>query len=95
MILMTIDQIAIAVLGALAAWLSQERRESLRRWACIFGMLGQPFWFYASWKAEQAGIFIVSLLYALAWMRGLWVHWIRPPKPSGLSTIVLPPESRM
>jgi hypothetical protein len=41
-------------------------------------MLGQPCWFYASWKAEQWGIFAVSVLYALAWMKGLWIHWIRP-----------------
>ena len=66
------------MLGAAAAWLSQARSESFRRWACIFGMLGQPFWFYASWKAEQWGIFAVSVLYALAWMKGLWIHWIRP-----------------
>ncbi|WP_313330367.1 hypothetical protein [Comamonas sp.] len=75
---MQIDQVAIAVLGAAAAWLSQARSESFRRWACIFGMLGQPFWFYASWKTEQWGIFAVSVLYALAWMKGLWIHWIRP-----------------
>ncbi|MFA9287555.1 hypothetical protein ACCQ08_22440 [Comamonas sp. SY3] len=75
---MQIDQVAIAVLGAAAAWLSQARAESFRRWACIFGMLGQPFWFYASWKAEQWGIFAVSVLYALAWMKGLWIHWIQP-----------------
>ncbi|MDB5845709.1 MAG: hypothetical protein JWP79_3019, partial [Polaromonas sp.] len=43
---MAIDQIGIALFGALAVWLSQERRESYRRWACIFGMLGQPFWLY-------------------------------------------------
>ncbi|MGE8448905.1 MAG: hypothetical protein ACN6O1_22070 [Comamonas sp.] len=77
---MQIDQVAIAVLGAAAAWLSQARSESFRRWACIFGMLGQPFWFYASWKAEQWGIFAVSVLYALAWMKGLWIHWIRPTR---------------
>ena len=35
---MQIDQIAIAVLGAAAAWLSQARSEAFRRWACIFGM---------------------------------------------------------
>ncbi len=49
---MKIDQIAIPILGALAAWCSQERRESWRRWTCIFGIVGQPFWFWASWKAE-------------------------------------------
>lgn len=88
------DQIAIAILGALAAWLSQARAESFRRWACIFGMLGQPFWFYASWKAQQWGIFAVSVLYAMAWMKGLWVHWIRPARgrKSGIGTIQLAPE---
>lgn len=75
---MPIDQIAIPVLGALAAWLSQERRPRLQRWACIFGLIGQPFWFWASWKAEQWGIFAVSVLYGAAWLRGLWVYWIRP-----------------
>lgn len=75
---MEIDQIAIALFGAFAAWCSQERRESWRRWACIFGMLGQPFWFYASWKASQWGIFAVSVLYGAAWLRGLWVYWLAP-----------------
>ncbi|MBB6578486.1 hypothetical protein HNP33_002568 [Comamonas odontotermitis] len=95
---MQIDQIAIAVLGAAAAWLSQARSEAFRRWACIFGMLGQPFWFYASWNAEQWGIFVVSVLYALAWMKGLWNHWIRPT-PSDMAaekigTIQFVPEAK-
>ena len=92
---MQIDQIAIAVLGALAAWLSQARADSVRRWACIFGMLGQPFWFYASWNAGQWGIFVVSILYALAWMKGLWIYWIKPKRnrpSSRLGTIQLAPE---
>ena len=92
---MPIDQIAIAVLGALAAWLSQARAESFRRWACVFGMLGQPFWFYASWQADQWGIFTVSVLYALAWMKGLWTYWIKPNRAgraSRLGTIQLAPE---
>jgi hypothetical protein len=73
-----IEQAAIAVLGAAAAWLSQERRSSWRRWACIFGMLGQPFWLYATWKAGQLGMFVLSIVYAVAWMRGIWVNWISP-----------------
>ena len=94
---MYIDQIAIALLGASAAWLSQARTESFRRWACIFGMLGQPFWFYASWQADQWGIFAVSVMYALAWMKGLWAYWIRPirQKPvAGLGTFQFVPETK-
>ena len=85
---MQIDQIAIAVLGAGAAWLSQARAESFRRWACVFGMLGQPFWFYASWQADQWGIFAVSVLYALAWMKGLWTYWIGPVRSASAGEVV-------
>lgn len=92
---MSFDQIAIAILGAAAAWLSQARGENARRWACIFGMLGQPFWFYASWKVGQWGVFAVSMLYALAWMKGVWVYWIRPRPATGVGTILLSPDSRL
>ena len=76
--LLSLDQIAIAFSGVVAVWLTQDKRESWRRWACIFGMLGQPFWFYAAWKAEQWGIFALCTLYTYAWARGLWTHWLNP-----------------
>jgi hypothetical protein len=75
---LSLDQIAIAVSGVIAVWLTQDRRESWRRWAPIFGMLGQPFWFYAAWKAEQWGIFALCALYTYAWARGFWTHWLNP-----------------
>jgi hypothetical protein len=75
---MGLDQIGIAFSGVIAVWLTQDKRESWRRWACIFGMLGQPFWFYAAWKAEQWGIFALCMLYTYAWARGFLVHWLRP-----------------
>ena len=52
---MVLDQLAILVTGVIAVWLTQHKRECWRRWACIFGLLAQPFWFYAAWKAEQWG----------------------------------------
>lgn len=70
------EQIGIALTGATAVFLSQDRRESWRRWACIFGMAGQPFWFYATFKAEQWGMFALCVLYALAWARGIKTHWL-------------------
>ena len=75
---MPVEQVAIALLGAAAVWLSQDRRASWRRWACIFGLMSQPFWLYATWKAEQSVMFVLSGIYAVAWMRGAWVSWIKP-----------------
>ena len=40
--------------------------------------LGQPFWFYATWKAGQWGIFALCTLYTYAWARGVWTHWLSP-----------------
>lgn len=40
--------------------------------------MSQPFWLYATWKAEQSGMFVLSGIYAVAWMRGAWVSWIKP-----------------
>jgi len=91
---MTFDQIAIALLGSLAAWLSQARGKSWRKWAPVFGMLGQPFWFYASWQTEQWGIFAVSIIYAGAWARGLWVYWISPRREHGTEPIQLVPRRK-
>lgn len=69
------EQIAIALLCVTAVFLSQDALESRRRWAPIFGLLGQPFWFYATWKAEQWGIFALCFLYTFSWARGLWTYW--------------------
>ena len=70
-----LDQIAILLTGVIAVWLTQDKRVSWRRWAPIFGLLAQPFWFYAAWKADQWGIFAIATLYTYAWARGVWTHW--------------------
>lgn len=70
-----IEQIGIMVCGLTAVFLSQDSREDWRKWACIFGLCGQPFWFYATWKAGQWGIFGLSFLYAYSWFRGVRTYW--------------------
>lgn len=72
-----IEQIAIGLCGVAAVFLSQDARASRRRYACLFGLAAQPFWFLATWKAGQYGIFALSFLYAFSWARGFWMHWIR------------------
>ncbi len=75
-----LDQIVIAVTGVPAVWLSQDSRHKWRRWSCVLGVVGQPFWFYAAWKAEQWGIFALCFLYSYAWGRGVWNNWIKVSK---------------
>ena len=41
-----IEQLAIALTGVTAIVLIQSGSERLRRFACLFGLAGQPAWFY-------------------------------------------------
>lgn len=71
------EQIAIALTGVVAIWLSQDRRENWRKFACLFGMAGQPFWFYTSWSAQQWGIFVLRFFYTwAAWFKGVRQFWL-------------------
>jgi hypothetical protein len=38
-----IEQIGIVLFGVIAVWLTQDERADRRRFACLFGMAGQPF----------------------------------------------------
>jgi|GEM_PF-3142161 len=72
-----IEQFAIALFGVTAIWLSQSEHEGRRKWASVFGLIGQPFWFYAAWVTGQWGIFFLSFLYTAAWFKGFRTHWLR------------------
>lgn len=73
-----IEQTIIVACGIASVWLSQDTRHAWRRWACIIGLTAQPFWLFATWKAEQWGIFALTFVYAAGWCRGIWNFWIRP-----------------
>lgn len=90
-----ITQPAIALLSSVAVWLTQMHSRKAQRIAPILGMLSQPFWFYAAWSSEQWGVFVACVVCALAWAKGLWVHWIAPRPSSGVGIVTLPPEIRL
>ena len=75
-----VAQIGIAIFGVTAIWLSQQSCHKRRRWACIFGLASQPFWFYSAWVAEQYGIFALSFLYAWSWGVGFKNNWLNSPE---------------
>jgi hypothetical protein len=70
-------------------------RQRFQRWACIVGLVSQPFWFWSVWVSGQWGVGVVAVVCALAWLKGLWIHWLAPRPTSGLSILQLPPESRL
>jgi nicotinamide riboside transporter PnuC len=89
--LWSLDQIAIAVFGALAVWLSQSTHETARRCACLAGLAAQPLAFYTAWQAQHWGGLLLALVFTLAWVRGLWVHWLAPRRQAGVGTIQMVP----
>lgn len=72
-----IAQIMIAATGVIAVFLTQQKNAEMKRYACLFGMAGQPFWFYAAWTADQWGIFILCLFYTYSWGLGIKNYWLR------------------
>lgn len=70
-----IVQIFIAVTELIAIWLLQDQRKSHRKFAPVFGILGQPFWFYSSYQADQWGAFILCFFFTAAWIKGLKDYW--------------------
>lgn len=75
---LSLDQLGIALTGVTAIWLSQDPRETVRRWSSVLGLLGQPFWFWAAYKAAQWGIFGLCFLYTWSWARGFRTYWVTP-----------------
>lgn len=73
-----IAQVIIACTGVTAVWLSQSPKQSMRRWACVLGLISQPAWFFTVAVNGQFGLFIVAIVYTFAWSRGFYYHWVLP-----------------
>lgn len=71
-----IAQFAIALFGVTAIFLSQSSDAKQRKFACLFGLISQPFWFWSAISAEQWGIFMLCCFYTVAWARGVKTNWL-------------------
>lgn len=73
-----IMQVAIAVLGGLAIFLTQQKYEGLKKYACIFGLLSQPLFILSTFEHAQWGMFALALFYTWSWTLGFYNFWIHP-----------------
>jgi len=70
------EQIFIAFTGVTAIWLTQQKKEEWKKYACLFGLAGQPFWFYSAYTSESWGIFTLVLFYTYFWLLGVKNNWL-------------------
>lgn len=81
-----ISQVGIVLFGLVAVYLTQDKREERRKWACIFGLLSQPFWFISAASNNQPGVLFISFVYALIWLKGFYTNWVVPYVDSNKTT---------
>lgn len=69
------EQYVITLTSSIAIFLSQSTNCNLSRYACFFGLAGQPFWMFTAMSHDQWGIFMSSIVFTCAWLKGLMNHW--------------------
>jgi hypothetical protein len=63
-------QIAIAVLS-LTAITMVSSTGPLHRWGFVVGLISQPLWLVATWRARQWGMLVLSMFYVIVWIQGI------------------------
>jgi hypothetical protein len=58
--------------------LTQLSNKECQRYACIVGIIGQPFCLYAMFVAGELGMLVVALLVTFGWFIGIKNYWIKP-----------------
>lgn len=73
-----IEQFFIAATELVAMYLMQSTKYTDRKYSSIFGLLGQPFWFYASFTNQQWGSFIIGFFFTALWLKNFKYYWLSP-----------------
>jgi hypothetical protein len=63
-------QIAIAVLS-FAAIVMVSSTGPLHRWGFVVGLISQPLWILANYRARQWGMFVLAIFYVGVWVQGI------------------------
>lgn len=70
-------QLAIMLTGAVAIFLTQQSNEKLKRYACFFGVVGEPFWIYTAYVNGQWGVLVLAIFYTYTWLLGVYNNWFK------------------
>lgn len=73
-----IAQAAVLIFCLGSIYLTNDPNPRVKRWACVSGLISEPFWFYTTYYHEQWGIFISAFFYTAAWARGFYYTWVKP-----------------
>ena len=68
-------QAAILILSGVTAWLLASKHARVRRWGYVVGIVGEPFWLYASWVTNQWGVVLLALWWTAQYIRGAINNW--------------------
>lgn len=68
-----IEQVGIIIFSCTSVYLFSTK--DYYKYGFVVGLLGQPLWIHTSFANEQWGIFIVSLWFTFAHLKGLKTHW--------------------
>lgn len=72
---LTFDQGVILICSVLSGWLITSKDPRTKRWGPVAGLTSQPFLIYATFVANQPGMFALSCYYLIVWMRGIVNDW--------------------
>lgn len=65
----TVAQIAIAFFGVLCVWYTAK---GVTFRACLFGLLGEPFWLTTAVLHRQPAVVLLSVVYGVLFFVGIW-----------------------
>ena len=72
-------QTIIVLLGASAIYFLS-RKEKLKRWGFILGLIAEPFCAYSYITHGQYGILLLTLFYTFSYCQGIYNYWIKKEK---------------
>jgi hypothetical protein len=67
-----VTQVFITILGITTVLLLASKN----KYGCIFALAVQPFWFIASYRSKQWGVFLMTFVYTVSWAYGIYVWFL-------------------